>query len=349
MIKVGFITSPLSSGHAPRGVGFYTKNLLSELTSQASHFNLEIIEVNNPSKINNSKLKIVHYPYFDLFTHTLPIFPHIPSVVTVHDVIPLEFPQVFRPGLRGHFNLMLQKAALNQTQAVITVSYASVKAIHALMGVPHSKIKLIYNAASSAFKPISDKALLNTISRKYHLPSRFVLYVGDVNWNKNLPGLVSACQHLKVPLVVVGKHAAEIPTLNLDHPELSHLKNLGPFTALGFVSEVDLVGIYNLATVYCQPSFAEGFGIPILEAMSCGTPVVCSRTHSLPEIAQDAACYFNPAQTSELIISLDQVLHSPKQRQLLSHKGLVQAQKFTWRETALQTLSVYSHVVASSL
>lgn len=325
MTKVGIVTSPLKSGHATRGVGFYTKRLLEHLKPLAAKFDIKISE-------DLTNCELIHYPYFDLFYHSLPIFKSVKTVVTIHDVIPLEFSEHYPPGLKGRLNLQLQKLALNGAEQIITDSYASVKSIHKYLGVPHSKLKLIYLAADPVFKKVSEP------KNKYNLPKKFVLYVGDINYNKNIPNLIKACKLAGFPLVIVGKHAAAVPDLDLIHPELCHLQNIdwSGVIRLGFVSDNDLVDIYNLATVYCQPSLAEGFGLPLLEALACGTPVACSNTSSLPEIGGQAVSYFDPQNISQM----SKVIKTAK-----NNRGEEQAKKFNWDKTAFQTLQVYREVL----
>lgn len=330
MTKVGFITSPLVTGHAIRGVGFYTQRLLAGLKSHAKNYKLEIVE-------NGFDCEVVHFPFFDLFNHTLPIFKRSRTVVTIHDVIPLEFPQRYPAGIRGTVNLTLQKLALVTVDRIITDSYASLIAIRNHLNVDHQKLKLVYLAAAIVYKPVKNKALLARIKNKYRLPDKFVLYVGDINWNKNIPGLIQACHLARLPLVIIGKNALKVDSLDLTHPQLRHLRGIKweGVHRLGFVPDADLVVIYNLAKVYCQPSFAEGFGLPVLEAMACGTAVACSKTHSLPEIAGYAATYFDPANIQEIATSL---LHA-------STSGtVVQASKFSWDKTAGETLQVYKEL-----
>ena len=335
MIRVGFVTSPLTSGHAVRGVGMYVKHLLPQLKKQAYNRGIEIIEINNPQDVTNLRLDMIHYPFFDLFWHSLPIVKPVKTIVTIHDVIPLEFPEHYPPGLRGSFNLQLQRLALAGVDQVIVDSYASLKAVHNCLQVPHQKLKLVYLAAGEKFRQIKDQKLLAKVKQKYSFPEKFVLYVGDVNWNKNIPGLIKACAEIKYSLVIVGKQAKELNDLDLTHPELQHLQGVDwqGVIRLGFVPEEDLVVIYNLAKVYCQPSFAEGFGIPVLEALACRTPVACSRTHSLPEIAGSAVTYFDPHDIKGMA------------KAILSAKyisGINQVAKFSWERTADETLAVYS-------
>lgn len=327
MIKVGFITKSLTDGNAQRGVGFYAKRLLPKLKAHCLEFNIEIFEINSDHELSTNNYELVHYPYFDLFYHTLPIFSKTKTIVTVHDVIPLEFPDVYKPGIKGWFNLQLQKAALSRVEGAITDSYYSLKNIHKYLGVPHEKLKLVYLAADKIFRP-------KKVTKKYNLPERFVLYVGDVNYNKNIPGLIEACKLAKLPLVMVGRQAVEIKSMNLIHPELSHLKSLDldyPLR-LGFVSDETLVDIYNLASVYCQPSFSEGFGLNPLEALACGTPVASSNRGSLPEVLGTNAVYFDPTDVeamSQAIIEAQRF------------KGSKVQSSFSWEKTAKDTLQVY--------
>ena len=333
IMKVGFVTKSLTDGNAQRGVGFYAKRLLPKLKEYSKKFGIEILEIDSLFQISNFKFQIVHYPYFDLFYHTLPIFKKTKTIVTVHDVIPLEFPDHYPPGLKGWLNLCLQGASLQSVKGVITDSHASVQAIRKYLLVPPEKLKLIYLAADEKFKPVKAR-------NKYKLPDKFVLYVGDMNWNKNIPNLVKACEQINYPLVIVGKQAAEIKKMDLNHTELRHLQEVdwSKVVRLGFVPDDDLVAIYNLASVYCQPSFAEGFGLPVLEAMACGTPVACSRTHSLPEIAGEAAEYFDPQDVSDIVKAVSKAVNN-------KFDVISQAKKFSWEKTALETLRIYEEIL----
>ncbi len=322
MKKIGLVTTPLTSGHAIRGVGFYTKRLLPRLKEQAASHGLEIVDP------TTSSFDLIHYPYFDLFSHTLPILKSKKTVVTIHDVIPLEFPDHYPPGFKGSLNLFLQKLSLYNVDRVITDSYASIKTIRKYLGVPHEKLKLVYLAADPIFKKVKNP------KNKFHLPKKFILYVGDINFNKNIPNLLVAAKITGLPLVIVGKQASEMPNMDLRHPELRHLLDTkwSHVIRLGFVSDEDLVDIYNLATVYCQPSLSEGFGLPVLEALSCGTAVACSNRSSLPEIAGDAATYFDPEDPNLIADAI----------QMASPKGSQdQVNKFSWEKAAEETLLTY--------
>lgn len=305
------------------------------------------------SPIENCKLKIenfnlVHYPYFDPFKLTLP-FRKIPTIVTVHDLIPRQFKAHYPVGIKGEINWLIQKNRLKKADYIITDSHTSKYIIADITKYPVDKIYTIYLAASSLFKPIKDQKTLQKIKKKYQLPHKFVLYVGDINWNKNIPQLVNACLDLKYPLVIVGSAVTRKNVEN--HPwnqDLLWLQSIAlkyqstrEMVLTGFVPEADLVSIYNLATVYCQPSIAEGFGLTVLEAMACGCPVCYSLTSSLEEIVDYNGQPFNPTSTTSIKKAIKTVWISPNLAKKLSLKGLKHSRTFSWRQTALQTLAVY--------
>ena len=183
-MKVALEISPLTSPHNVRGIGSYTKTLFEALKKEK---NVEVIPFKHLGKIPEADL--IHYPYFDLFFHTMPIFGKSRTVVTIHDVIPLVFPAFFPAGKRAYINLFLQKIALKKANAVIADSKTSKADIADKLTFPNDKIHVVYLAQSSIFRPQNPKI---AIRKKYKLPDKFILYVGDVNWNKNILGLLQA-------------------------------------------------------------------------------------------------------------------------------------------------------------
>jgi len=351
MKTIGFVTSPLTDQNAVRGVGFYTKNLLANLKLLAPKHNMEIIETIN-YQLSTINYDLLHIPYFTPFAPSIPSGIKVPLVITIHDVTPLEFPDHYPPGFRGWFNIQQQKYRLHQAGRIITDAYASIKSIHHFLNIPYSRIRFIHLAADSVYRPITDRRILARIKTKYDLPDKFVLYVGDVNWNKNLHGLTAAVLDLHIPLVIVGQQAREIEHQALDHPELRHLPDWLDTASsnplihrLGFVPASDLAAIYNLAAVYCLASFAEGFGIPVLEAMACGTVVACSRIPPLSEIAGEAALYFDPADSADISKVVHQLFIDSHLRSKHRQLGLVQSAKFSWTKTAGLTLQVYRELL----
>ena len=348
-MKIGFDTSSLSNQHKVRGTGFYTKRLVEELQRYSQqHADFQLIEFSGKVP---SQADIIHFPAFNPFFVSLPVHCKKPIVITIHDLIPLKFPRHFPPGLKGSLKWQLQKKLLKKTKAIITDSKASQKDIIKFADVGKRKVSVIYLAADQVFKPLVDKPWLEKIKNRYQLPDKFVLYVGDLNYNKNIPMLTRACLNLKYPLVVVGKQSIskeESP----NHPETQDLINFQHLARqypqliirLGFVPTKDLVGIYNLAAYLTQPSLAEGFGLPVLEAMACGCPVITSQSTSLSEISGKAAFLINPRKKQDLETALIKMWRQSGLRRRFSKLGLKQVKKFSWNKTAQQTLSVYQQI-----
>lgn len=354
-MKIAFNIIPLKSAHKERGIGYYTRNLLEGLKQETD---LEIIEFTSLADIKKD-IDCMHFPWFDLYFHTLPLNTHFLTVVTIHDVIPLIFKDRYPVGLRGKINFFLQKLALKRCKRIITDSYASKADIVKYLKIDESKIVVIPLAADQHFKVLNESKLL-LVKRKYNLPDRFLLYVGDANFVKNLPFLVDCFNDLvkssgfvDLKLVLAGgvflKNVEEI-----DHPELISLKKvLRMIKDYGLESKVlrpgrldseDLVAFYNLATIYVQPSLYEGFGLSVLQAFACGTPAVISERGSLKEVGGGAALYFDPENKVQFNALVAEILQNKSLQNKLSKLGFIQAAKFSWEKTAEQTKLVYAKI-----
>jgi glycosyltransferase involved in cell wall biosynthesis len=241
----------------------------------------------------------------------------------------------------------MQKFALKKADAIITDSNCSKNDIIKYVGISKDKVSVVYLAAGEEFKVLEKGPWEKEISKKYNLPEKFVLYVGDVTWNKNLPRLIEAVQKEYLPLVMVGKALTE-EGFDKDNPwnrDLVKVHELiskdKKITRLGFISSEDLVKIYNLASVFIMPSLYEGFGLPILEAMSCGCPVVTTKEGSLEEVAGDAAYFVDGYSLESIREGIKKVFSNDKLRKELTAKGLGNVNKFSWEKTAKETLAVY--------
>ncbi|MGI5841372.1 MAG: glycosyltransferase family 4 protein [Patescibacteria group bacterium] len=348
--KIAIDVSPIYDGNSLRGIGHFTSKLIesmkTELKNNSDFNNFRVDFVTNKS---SGRYDLIHYPFFDPFKLTLPNKSDIPTIVTVYDLIPRQFRKFFPVGLRGEINWQLQKNRLKKADYIITCSHYSKYVISDLTGYPQDQIYVTYAAADDSFKPINNKILLKKIKDKYKLPNKFILYVGDINWNKNIPSLLKACRKLNYPLVIVGSAATQknVPdhpwTKDLRYLQSEHQKqsNQGCLVLTGFVPDEDLPVIYNLATVYCQPSYAEGFGIPLVQAMKSGCPVAYSLETSLPEVMDFNGEFFNPYSQREIQSALSKLWNNKKLRQQYTKDGLKRAQVFDWQLTALSTLSVY--------
>lgn len=335
--------------HRVRGTGFYIENLKKALIQYFPN-NTYTFFIRGKKLPNN--IDLVHYPYFEPFFLTLSIWNHFPTVVTVHDLTPLVFPEHFSVGIKGAIKWQIQKFALSHTKAIITDSNSSKKDIMRFTNIRDSAINNIYLAVSDEFRVIKDKKFLEEIRIKYSLPAKFVLYVGDITWNKNLPRLVEAIKKINLTLVLVGQALLEndfdkTNPWNQDRVYVREsIEGDKRFIRLGFVPKEDLVAFYNLATVFTMPSFYEGFGLPILEAMKCGTPVVTTKKGSLLEVAGEGAFFVEPYDVDNIANGIGEVYFNQKLQQELIKKGLAQARKFTWKKTAEETIEVYKKILA---
>lgn len=350
-MRVALDISPLSDkrilSHRVRGTGFYTQNLKDSLGRYTS---LELVPFDSNQIPNDCD--IVHYPYFEPFTLTLPKKRLKKTVVTVHDLTPLVFPRAFPSGIRGKIKWHIQKTRLKEVDMVITDSESSKKDILKYTNIPEDKVKVIYLAAGENFKEekISGKEK-EELSKKYNLPDRFVLYVGDATWNKNLPRLMRAVREIDVPIVMVGKTLIEenFDKSNPWNKDLVEVKKLTDANKkvinTGFVEERDLIRLYNLASVFVMPSLYEGFGLPLLEAMNCGCPTVTTKEGSLLEVGGQAPVYVDAYSETNIADGIYKVYNDSAMQSECSKKSLDQAQKFSWKETAIATEKVYKSVV----
>jgi glycosyltransferase involved in cell wall biosynthesis len=294
-----------------------------------------------PQELKKYNLDVVHDPYeLGPFTFNQPFR----KVITVHDLTPLLFPNLFKRGDVMLHRLLLKKT-ISKADKIITVSYNSQRDIMEYLNVPEEDIEVIYNGKDENFRPLNSRQLAE-IKEKYRLPHRFILSVGGLHPIKNIPRLLEAYylarkDGLEHKLVMVGgavDRAGEIfhiiTTLGLEDHVI--------FT--GVVSDDDLVGLYNAADLFLYPCLYAGFGLPPLEAMACGTPVITSCSSSLPEIVGDAAKLINPYDPEKLASAINRVLSDDGTMKELIKKGLKRAERFNWRKTAWKTLKVYNEV-----
>lgn len=340
------LVAPVLAGHTYRGTGTYTENLYKGLRSS------EKVNVTLVSQEDNlASFDIIHYPYFDPFFLTLPLLKERPTVVTVHDLIPLRYPHHFPKGVRGYIKWQIQRYSLGRSKAIITDSLASKNDILKFCQIPSDKIYPIPLGIGNEFRVITAKNVLERTRKKLKLPENFILYVGDINYNKNIPGLLEAfrlvqksLQDLRLVLVGIGLVTPSIPLTEI--LQFIHAHSLDDKVhRIGFIDISDLVHTYNLAKIYIQPSFAEGFGLTVLEAMACGCPVMASNSSSLPEVAGDAGILFNPSKSEvigEGIISLYKDL---EKQNSLKEKGLQRIKSFTWKKCTDEVIQIYEQVL----
>jgi glycosyltransferase involved in cell wall biosynthesis len=285
-------------------------------------------------------------PTCDVFhatDHLLPPVRHARTVFTVFDVTFLLYPQYHLPLNRWYLSLMMPHF-LKRADAIIAVSECSKRDVLRVYDIVPEKIRVIYAGVAPAFRPIDSRTEFERVRAKYQLPPRFILYFGTIEPRKNLLTLLDAFQALlqkngRTPHLVIAGQRGWLFQPVLDRVRALGLEGQVHFT--GRVDEADAPALMNLADVFVFPSLYEGFGLPPLEAMACGIPVICSNASSLPEIVGDAGILFEPRDTRGLLVAMSRVLENDGTKKELKELGLRQAQKFSWERAARTTLQVY--------
>jgi glycosyltransferase involved in cell wall biosynthesis len=288
------------------------------------------------------KLDILHDP----IGVTPFLFGGAKTVVTVHDVFALSI-----PGYSTQLDTLIYRhwlpRVLPNVHAVVTVSEASQRDIMRYLRVPSQKLHITSEGATPLYRPAPPEQIAY-VRGVYGLPEHYLLFVGSIEERKNLRRVLEAYalvreQGFPHALVVVGPQKWKYAPI-LEKLRALHLEEAVIFT--GYARQEDLPALYTGADAFVFPSLYEGFGLPVLEAMACGAPVITSNTSSLPEVAGDAALLVDPYDVSALQTAITQLLTQSSLRATLRAKGLARAQRFSWQHTAQQTLAVYHSVLA---
>jgi glycosyltransferase involved in cell wall biosynthesis len=290
------------------------------------------------SLVEKSNLDLLHVP-----SPWTPVPLDTPLVATVHDVTPLLYPRSLSLTLRMRYKRQLTRT-LAEARRVITVSQISLSALSAYAGVNPAKVRVIHNGVSERFRPDVSPQDQAAARHHYSLPERFAFWVGDFRPEKNLFFLVHAWSRLL-------DHVPDPPTLVLAGSQKGEYRKLakevekcgleGKVLFPGFIRDDDLPAVYSSATLFVFPSLYEGFGLPPLEAMACGTPCIVSNSSSLPEVTGSAAMLFNPTSLESLEECVVRVLTEPDLYESLRERGLRQSALFPWSKAAEETLRVY--------
>ncbi len=286
-------------------------------------------------------------------SNTAPVHSSIPLVVTVHDIIYMEKLSLFRKGFSAYqkFGNLYRRwnvpMCIKRSQCVITVSEYEKQRIASFFHIDDKKLKAVYNGVGQHFKQITDLHLLNEIRMKYHLPERFFFFFGNTDPKKNTKGVLKALSLFnqtskkKIPLVMLDYDKKELASLiqEIGDPDLTSLVKL-----TGYVPNAELPALYSLATIFLYPSLRESFGIPMLEAMACGVPVISSNTSSMPEVGGDAAYYIDPFQPEQITEAIKIILNDDSLRKDMVEKGFKNANNYSWRAMAEHVLSIYQNL-----
>lgn len=290
-----------------------------------------------PRVIDQQNASLYHSTYY-----LMPYHVGIPVVFTCHDLIPIVCPQYFSYTQRVIFRVA-HLIASRISSRIIAVSESTKSDLSRYLSVDERKIHAIPLAPDEIFKPQSASAI-EAIRGVYDLPSFYCLYVGANKPHKNLMGLLEAWKILHKTNSLAEHSLVIVGPWDSRYPEPKKFTVEANLTSVKFIGEVKgdhLPALYSGATIFVQPSFYEGFGLPIIEAMACGTAVVCSNTSSLPEVAGDGANYFNPKDPKHMATVLGNMIGDANKLSIMREKSIQQASRFSWKQTALETIEVY--------
>lgn len=268
-----------------------------------------------------------------------PFINRRPAIITVYDLSFMHFPEAF-PGLQRWYLTNQTRRSCQQAQRIITISESGRQDIHRFFNIPLDLIDVVYPGVDSQYRPLP-KADVADFRQRKGIPDKFLLHVGTLQPRKNIPILLKALAYMKQPdlhLFLVGGKGWLFEAIFQQVADLG-LQDQVHFT--GYVPDEDLPFWYNAATLLVFPSLYEGFGMPVVEAMACGTAVACAHTSSLPEAAGNAALLFDPHNPQELAERITAVLHNPAQIATMQTEGCQQAEKFSWQRSGQETAVVY--------
>jgi glycosyltransferase involved in cell wall biosynthesis len=297
-----------------------------------------------PPELLRHPVDLFHFPFY-----TMPIIRNYKSIVTIHDITYEIHPEWY--SWKGLLAMrFFSRYAAKHADRILTVSYCTKRDIMTYYKVAENKIVVTYHGIEKRFRQLKDRSILKQIRAKYQVTSPdVILYIGSIHTRRNIEQLIRAfymlCRKMSdIQLLIVGKR--EYPYLDVQAlvAELGlHNRVILP----GYIKDNDLPLLYNIADVFIYPSSYEGFGLPPLEAMACGTPVITSDSSSLPEVTGDAAVLIDPLNIEEMADALYQVLSDERLHREMVVKGIAQASKFSWEQTAKKTLAVYQEIASA--
>ena len=295
-----------------------------------------------PWRARRERLDLLHAPVY-----VGPVIAPCPLVVTVHDLSFYLYPELFQPMNRLYLQVAARRS-VRQARAVIADSMSTARDIARILDIAEGDITVIPAGVGQEMRPIADQARLAAFRAAHGLPERFILFLGTLEPRKNVPLLLEAYAQLAGSsaidhsLVIAGGKGWYYESIEAT---VDRLGLWGKVIFPGFVPEVELCLWYNAADLFVFPSLYEGFGLPPLEAMACGTPVIVSSASSLPEVVGDAGLVVPADDASALASAMGQVLNDEAYRRELARAGLRRAQSYSWRTTALRTCELYHRLL----
>ena len=355
------------------GVGRYLVNVLRELATidqrneyiiyhsqpiEPLGFTSDRIRYDNPGRAPSILWRHLRLPLamrrdgIDLHfspSYFLPLLKVCPSVVAVHDIIFKVHPEWFIRDRRLLFDGLFIRE-VKRAERITTLSHHSKRDIVNVLNIDPAKVVVIPIAADELFRPIGNELLINDAKKRHGIDDGFVFTVGSVHTRRNLVRLIEAISLASgrlgrdLKLLIVGEPAPFRPPIDL--AGTAHSYGLDDQVIhVEYISDEDLLLLYNACDLFVYPSLYEGFGLPVIEAMACGTPVACSNATSLPEVAGKAAVYFDPTDAGDMANAMIRILDDSPLKEKLSRAGIERASTFSWRRTAEETLKVFEEVL----
>lgn len=291
-----------------------------------------------PIKAQQAGVDILHLP-----AHRAPLICPVPMVVTFHDLTLLRYPEAFNAWTRYYSRITFPMIVRRATR-IIAVSESTKRDLVNLLAVPADKVTVVYEGPQAGLHPIEDPSVIEQTLQEYRLRRPFILHVGTLEPRKNIPRLLRAYHYLRVTrslphtLVLVGRLGWRYREI---FDTITELRLSDEIRWLGYTPVDALARLYSAANVLVYPSLYEGFGLPVLEAMVCGCPVVTSNVSSLPEVVGDAGITIDPTDGNALAEALYHVVSDSGLAAEMRRRGLERAKLFTWEQTATKTLEVY--------
>jgi len=343
------------------GVSQYTNNLLENIfdldesnqyilfynsskkvsVPEFNYPNVKKIKFDYPNKLLNASQKFLQTPKIDKMIGGVDVFfmpnllfaslsERVKKIVTIHDLSFERYPAFYSAKERLWHHLVNPKKLCQTANIIIAVSQNTKNDIVDLYGIEQDKVKVVYSGVSKKYHQIQNSEKLEQVKAKYNLPENFVLYLGNIENRKNIESVISTTKKLNINLVIAGQGTA--------HKGVSHVKYIG------YVKEEEKPVLYTIASILIYPSFYEGFGFPPLEAMACGTPVICSLSSSLPEIVESAGILVNPYNSVELTFAIKNIMSDTNLYQKLKNNGFKQAKNFSWKKCAEDHIKLFKSI-----
>ncbi|HOC68431.1 MAG: N-acetylgalactosamine-N,N'-diacetylbacillosaminyl-diphospho-undecaprenol 4-alpha-N-acetylgalactosaminyltransferase [Candidatus Hydrogenedentes bacterium ADurb.Bin101] len=362
---IGIDITPVT--HTPTGIGMYTRHLIHELAAMAcpdifmgfaagirpldrAHIPFPHRRIPLPSRLLFEIWERTGRPFadrilgglevFHAVNYTLPPLKKARGIITIHDLGFLRDPDWFSPKILKPFRRSILRHA-QRAETIIAVSEATAADVSEQLGIDRERIRVIYEAADKSFHPIPRDLAAQRVKDALHIEGPYALFVGTVEARKNVTGLLAAFSKAKMPhtLVIAGGYGWRSGEILAFGARLGLAERLR-FT--GYIPDRTLFPfLYSAADLFVFPSWHEGFGLPVLEAMACGCPVITSGTSSLPEVGGEAALYVEPADVDGLTRKMEAVAGDADLRAVMAGKGLERSRLFSWRQCAEETLACY--------